>query len=51
MGRLGLEPAAFWPTCVQSAAAPALRGRGTLRLMTHLASADDSGESGDAAAS
>lgn len=39
MGRLGLEPAAFPDVVRRLRACPA--GRGTLRLMTHLASADD----------
>ena len=42
MGRLGLEPAEFAGVVRRLRACPA--GRGTLRLMTHLASADDSGD-------
>lgn len=39
MGRLGIEPAVLPDVLRRLAACPA--GRGTLRLMTHLASADD----------
>ncbi len=47
MGRLGIEPEALAATMRRLCACPA--GQGTVRLMTHLASADDPGSSATSA--